>query len=398
MRSRAPRSLVLGLALALVLALVATVSASVAARRTATEDGVIHACKSKKTGLLRVVSSPSQCRASERAISWNVRGPQGAAGPAGAQGPAGPQGEKGMQGDPGPMGPRGEVGPAGPAGADGVAGPAGPPGPAGPQGPPGSKGDKGDPGAGLASFDALEGLSCTLGSKSGSIAIDYESTTGIATIRCVVSSEPPPPPPPPPDPAVVRVNEFSTGVEGALGDEFVELVNVGGSAADLSGWRVVYRSGSGTSDVSLGTLPDGTTLAPGAFLLFGGLATRERVRPTARSRQGLHLRRADSGYATRPARSSTQSAGARRRTRSSRPRPRSHRRSHRRLGRVVRDARTGTTRTTTRPTSRSTTRRRRARPTKKRTTGSGSQGPGPVGREVATGSGRRFGRGSGHTG
>jgi Lamin Tail Domain/Collagen triple helix repeat (20 copies) len=273
MRSRAPRPFVLGLVLVLVLALVATVSASVAVKRTANEDGVIHACKSKRTGLLRVVSSPSQCRASDRALSWNVRGPQGEAGPAGPRGQTGPQGEKGIQGDPGPVGPRGEIGPIGPAGADCAVGPAGPPGPAGVQGPAGPKGDKGDPGAGLASFDALAGLGCTLGSKAGSITIDYDAATGVATIRCVVSSDPPPPPPPPPpDPAVVRVNEFSTGVEGALGDEFVELVNVSGSAADLSGWRLVYRSGGGTSDVSLGTLPDGTMLAPGAFLLFGGSA------------------------------------------------------------------------------------------------------------------------------
>ena len=32
----------------------------------------------------------------------------------------------------------------------------------------------------------------------------------------------------------------------------------------------MYRSGAGTSDVSLGTLADGTMLAPGAFFLFGG--------------------------------------------------------------------------------------------------------------------------------
>lgn len=68
----------------------------------------------------------------------------------------------------------------------------------------------------------------------------------------------------------MRINEFSVGVEGALGNEFVEIVNAGTATADLSGWKLVYRSAAGTSDVSLGTLPDGTTLAAGAFLLFGG--------------------------------------------------------------------------------------------------------------------------------
>jgi hypothetical protein len=50
----------------------------------------------------------------------------------------------------------------------------------------------------------------------------------------------------------------------------VELVNTGSASADLSGWKLVYRSGAGTSDVSLGTLADGTSLAGGAFFLFGG--------------------------------------------------------------------------------------------------------------------------------
>ena len=131
-------------------------------------------------------------------------------------------------------------------GADGAAGPTGPEGPQGPPGPKGEKGEEGDPGPGLASFDALAGLACTLGTESGSIQIDYDAVSGVATIKCHVSSEPPV------DPAIVRINEFSVGVEGALGDEFVEIVNVGDSVADLSGWRLVYRSGAGTTDNSLG--------------------------------------------------------------------------------------------------------------------------------------------------
>ncbi len=49
-------------------------------------------------------------------------------------------------------------------------------------------------------------------------------------------------------------------------------MNVGGTTADLSGWKLVYRSGAGATDNSLGTLPDGTTLAPGEYLLFEGSA------------------------------------------------------------------------------------------------------------------------------
>jgi hypothetical protein len=61
-----------------------------------------------------------------------------------------------------------------------------------------------------------------------------------------------------------------TGVTGAATDEFVEIVNTGTAAADLSGWKLVYRSAAGTSDVVLATVPDGTSLAQGGFYLFGG--------------------------------------------------------------------------------------------------------------------------------
>jgi hypothetical protein len=70
--------------------------------------------------------------------------------------------------------------------------------------------------------------------------------------------------------AELTVNELMTGVTGAATDEFVEIVNSGSAAADVSGWKLVYRSAAGTSDVVLATIPDGTTLAAGAFYLFGG--------------------------------------------------------------------------------------------------------------------------------
>jgi len=45
---------------------------------------------------------------------------------------------------------------------------------------------------------------------------------------------------------------------------------LGVTAADLSGWKVVYRSAAGTSDTTLVTVPAGTLLAAGSFYLFGG--------------------------------------------------------------------------------------------------------------------------------
>ena len=71
-------------------------------------------------------------------------------------------------------------------------------------------------------------------------------------------------------PAAIKVNEFSTGVTGAATNEFVELVNAGASATDIGGLKVVYRSASGTSDTTLATIPEGTSLAAGAFYLLGG--------------------------------------------------------------------------------------------------------------------------------
>jgi hypothetical protein len=52
----------------------------------------------------------------------------------------------------------------------------------------------------------------------------------------------------------------------------VEIANTGTAAADLSGWKLVYRSAAGTSDVVLATVADGTSLASGGFFLFGGAA------------------------------------------------------------------------------------------------------------------------------
>lgn len=121
----------------------------------------------------------------------------------------------------------------------------------------GRRGRQGPPGPGLLSFDALAGLACTNGSVTGAIAIEYDASGGVH-LRCDVA------------PSSVRINEISTATEGALTDEFVEIFNAGTGPADLSGYRIVYRSATGTSDVAVATLPEGTSLAPGAFFLLGG--------------------------------------------------------------------------------------------------------------------------------
>jgi hypothetical protein len=91
---------------------------------------VIYGCV-KKSGGVRVVSGPGECKGAETAIYWNVVGPSGPEGPPGPQGPEGPQGPKGDKGD------KGDTGPQGPDGPKGDKGEPGPKGDTGSQGPPG---------------------------------------------------------------------------------------------------------------------------------------------------------------------------------------------------------------------------------------------------------------------
>ena len=43
---------------------------------------------------------------------------------------------------------------------------------------------------------------------------------------------------------LVRVNELSTGTTASAANEYVELANAGNTAADVGGWKVVYRDGT----------------------------------------------------------------------------------------------------------------------------------------------------------
>ena len=71
---------------------------------------VVHACyrvaadgtPPARGAVLRVVSGATDCRANERSLVWNLRGPSGPAGAVGATGPAGPAGPAGP---PGPSAP-----------------------------------------------------------------------------------------------------------------------------------------------------------------------------------------------------------------------------------------------------------------------------------------------------
>ena len=241
-----------------------------------TTGETIAACAHRWTGYLRLVSPRWPCRAYERAVTWNVRGPAGERGPPGERGPAGSPGAPG------------------PPGSTGTAGPPGPPGPAGPAGPAGPPGPRGETGSRLDSVEDLAGIACSAGSATGTLSVSTEPD-GRVVLTCA--------PHVPSDgaaPGAPRVNEFMTGAPGAAADEFIEIVNAGGTAVDLSGYRVVYRSAAGTTDVVLATIPDGTTLPPGARYLLGGsgyagagAADQSFPSPLAASAGGLALRARD---------------------------------------------------------------------------------------------------------
>jgi hypothetical protein len=254
-----PRTLVRVLVVLALAAAVAGAALAATGGRGHASSEAITACASKSSGRLRVVSAKTVCRSYEHRLTWNVRGPQGAAGARGPEGPAGPPGAEGPQGPAGERGPQGEHGPQGAQGETGPAGPAGAQGPAGEQGP---AGPQGQPGRGLASFDELAGLPCTARGATGSVSITY-GTGNEATIVCDVSGGEEPA-------SALRVNEVMTGMTGAAANEFVELVNAGSEAVDAGGYRVAYRSAAGTSDTVLATIPAGTIIAPGGFYLLGG--------------------------------------------------------------------------------------------------------------------------------
>ena len=179
----------------------------------ASGDGQIHACKIKRHSLLRVLDAGASCKRTETPLSWNI---QGVAGPAG---------------------------PAGPAGA------------IGPQGP------KGDPG-GAASVAALSGTPCTtFDGAAGTVSIDT-TATDLITLSCDSGTAPPPPPPPPGGSTLV-INEVDYDQVGADAAGFVEIKNVGDTAATLDGVALVFVNGGDSTEYDRVALTG--TLAPGAY-------------------------------------------------------------------------------------------------------------------------------------
>jgi hypothetical protein len=93
------------------------------------------------------------------------------------------------------------------------------------------------------------------------------------------------------------ISELSAGGISSAGDEFVELYNGGPGPLDVSGWKLQYRSASGTTYSTLVTFPQGTVVAARGYLLvasaqnYGGLAPDvTRSGDLYLSESGGHLR------------------------------------------------------------------------------------------------------------
>ncbi|HEX2763966.1 MAG TPA: Calx-beta domain-containing protein [Allosphingosinicella sp.] len=63
------------------------------------------------------------------------------------------------------------------------------------------------------------------------------------------------------------INEFAVAGASAA-DEYVEIKNISGQEIDLTGYRIVYRSSAGTTDVAVFAFPAGTKIAAGGYLLI----------------------------------------------------------------------------------------------------------------------------------
>ncbi|HLM37745.1 MAG TPA: lamin tail domain-containing protein [Gaiellaceae bacterium] len=233
------------LLVALPLALVAGVALAAQPSGRRPSNAVINACVKKNDGRVRVVAAAASCRRNELPLAWNAQGPAGPAGRPGATGPAGAEGRAGAMGPKGDAGQRGGTGAAGPTGRAGATGPRGPAGP------------------GLSALENLNGIGCHAGGQAGTVALAYDAS-GVATITCGSSGGG--------RTSTLGVNELMTGSIGAAANEFVEIVNTGTAAVDIGGFRLAYRSAAGTSDVTLATVPAGTSLAAGGFYLLGGSA------------------------------------------------------------------------------------------------------------------------------
>jgi len=90
-----------------------------------------------------------------------------------------------------------------------------------------------------------------------------------------------------PSPNLV-ISQFQAGGAANANDEFIEIHNNGATAVDLNGYRVVYRSATGTNDVGpMAVWTTQTMIQPGQYMLIastsydGGVAFDVEYNPTS---------------------------------------------------------------------------------------------------------------------
>ncbi len=74
------------------------------------------------------------------------------------------------------------------------------------------------------------------------------------------------------------VSQFQSA-GGSANDEFIELHNVSSNPADLNGYRLVYRSATGTNDVAFVEWTTSTIVAPGGYYLIASTGYDGTVTP-----------------------------------------------------------------------------------------------------------------------
>ena len=109
----------------------------------------------------------------------------------------------------------------------------------------------------------MNGSACSrFDGSAGSVAIATTSAN-VIELRCSGGGGPPPPPPPP-STAKLVINEIDYDQVGADANGFVEIANIGSSAATLDGIALVLVNGGDSQEYARATLTG--SLAAGAYL------------------------------------------------------------------------------------------------------------------------------------
>jgi hypothetical protein len=179
-------------------ALVLTMSGAVGAATPSSGSGIIKACVTKTTKVVRlsIFASPTWCRKTEVYRFWNVTGPTGATGAQGVQGP------KGDKGDTGTAGTNGTNGIQGIQGIQGT------------QGPKGDKGDTGLTGAGTPG---------AAGKSAYEVAYDNDNTIGTEQ----------------------QWLDSLQGADGANGDSAYAVAVADGFVGDVTAWLDSLKGAKG---------------------------------------------------------------------------------------------------------------------------------------------------------